>query len=154
MKKGVARKFSKITGKHLRRSLINKYQAGCRQLCQNKNLAQVFSCEFCEIFQNIVAVLQIDQRILIFQYFLYRSNCSWLSYKTPTLKNSKKKLQKYMYALNFTKKATLAKVFYFKFLPIYLEQLFSEHLWFTGSICSSSNAIGVNLRIAMYFICW
>ena len=45
MKKGVLENFAKFTGKHLCRpqacNFINK-----------KTLAQVFSCEFCEIFKN------------------------------------------------------------------------------------------------------
>ena len=43
-KKGVLKYFSKLTGKHLSQSLFfNKAVT----------LAQVFSCEFCEIFKNI-----------------------------------------------------------------------------------------------------
>ena len=45
MKKDVLENFAKLTGKHLCRShacnFINK-----------ETLAQVFSCEFCEIFKN------------------------------------------------------------------------------------------------------
>ena len=41
VKKGVLRNFAKFTGKHL-----------CNFL-KKETLAQVFSCEFCEIFKNI-----------------------------------------------------------------------------------------------------
>ena len=41
MKKGVLRDFTKFTGKHL-----------CQRLFFIKSLAQVFSCEFCEISKN------------------------------------------------------------------------------------------------------
>ena len=44
LKKGVLKNFAKFTGKHL-----------CQSLFFNKvaeTLAQVFSCEFCEIFKN------------------------------------------------------------------------------------------------------
>ena len=40
--KGVLKNFTKFTGKHLWQSLFFK----------NEILAQVFSCEFCEIFKN------------------------------------------------------------------------------------------------------
>ena len=44
---GVLRNFTKFTGKHLCQSLFfNKVAA--------QTLAQVFSCEFCEIFKNIL----------------------------------------------------------------------------------------------------
>ena len=42
MKKGVLRNFAKFTGKHLCQSLYIK----------KETLAQVFSCEFCEISKN------------------------------------------------------------------------------------------------------
>ena len=41
IKKGVPRNFTKFTGKHL-----------CQSLFFKKTLAQVFSCEFCEISKN------------------------------------------------------------------------------------------------------
>ena len=41
-KKGVLRNFAKFTGKHLCQSLFIK----------KETLAQVFSCEFCEISKN------------------------------------------------------------------------------------------------------
>ena len=43
VKKSLLRNFAKFTGKHLRQSLFFK----------KENLAQVFSCEFYEIFTNI-----------------------------------------------------------------------------------------------------
>ena len=45
MKKGVLENFSKFTGKHL-----CSHQA-CNFI-KKETLAQVFSCEFCEIFKN------------------------------------------------------------------------------------------------------
>ena len=42
MKKSVLRNFLKFIGKHLRQSLFFK----------KETLAQVFSCEFCEICEN------------------------------------------------------------------------------------------------------
>ena len=42
-KKGVLKNFTKLTGKHLCQSLFIKKEA----------LAQVYSCEFCEISKNI-----------------------------------------------------------------------------------------------------
>ena len=53
MNKGVLRNFTKFTGKHLCQSLFLKKVAGLRPATLfKKALAQVFSCEFCEISKN------------------------------------------------------------------------------------------------------
>ena len=53
-KKGVLGNFPKFTGKHLRQSLFFNKVAGPSPATSLKRetLAQVFSCEFCEIFQE------------------------------------------------------------------------------------------------------
>ena len=52
-KKGVLRNVIKFTGKHLCQSLFFNKVAGLRPAALlKKTLAQVFSCEFCEISQN------------------------------------------------------------------------------------------------------
>ena len=53
-KKVVLRYFTKSTGKHLYQSLSFKNVAGLRPatLLKKETLAQVFSCEFCEISNN------------------------------------------------------------------------------------------------------
>ena len=54
--KSVLRNFAKFTGKHLCQSLFFNEVAGLRpQACKfikNETLAQLFSCEFYEIFNN------------------------------------------------------------------------------------------------------
>ena len=45
MKKGVVENFAKFTGKHLLRPQACNF-------IKKETLAQVFSCEFCEIFEN------------------------------------------------------------------------------------------------------
>ena len=53
MWKGVLRNFTKFTGKQLFQGLFLSKVAG--QVCKfikKETLAQVFSCEFCEIFKN------------------------------------------------------------------------------------------------------
>ena len=53
VKKGVLRNFAKFTGKHLCQSLFfNQVAGGTCNLIKKETLAQVFSCEFCEIFKN------------------------------------------------------------------------------------------------------
>ena len=47
-KKGVLRNFTKFTGKHLYQSL----QPKAFNFIKKETLAQMFSCEFCEIFKN------------------------------------------------------------------------------------------------------
>ena len=49
-KKGVLRNFAKFTGKHLCQSLYFDKVAG--NFIKIETLAQVFSCEFCEISKN------------------------------------------------------------------------------------------------------
>ena len=50
VKNGVLRNFTKFTGKYLCQSLIFKV---CN-FVKNETLAQVFSCEFCDISKNIL----------------------------------------------------------------------------------------------------
>ena len=53
VRKGILRNFAKFTGKYLCQSLIFNKVAGLRPATLlKKRLAQVFSCEFCEIFKN------------------------------------------------------------------------------------------------------
>ena len=53
VKKGVLRNFAKLTGKHLCQSLfLNKVTGAACNFIKKDTLAQVFSCEFCEIAKN------------------------------------------------------------------------------------------------------
>ena len=53
-KKDVLKNFAKFTGKHLCQSLLFNKDTGLRPatLLKRETQAQVFSCEFCEIFKN------------------------------------------------------------------------------------------------------
>ena len=51
-KKGVLRYFTKFTGKHLCQSLFFKAACLACNFIKKWTLAQVFSCECCEIFKN------------------------------------------------------------------------------------------------------
>ena len=52
-KKDVLRNFAKFTGKHLCQSLFfNKVAGQACNFIKKETLAQMFSCEFCEISQN------------------------------------------------------------------------------------------------------
>ena len=86
-KKVVLRNFKKFTGKHLCQSLFFNNVAGLRpQACnfiKKETVAQVFSCEFCEIFMNT---------------FLYRTPLGAASDKSTFIFQIWKLLQ-----LNFTK---------------------------------------------------
>ena len=56
IKKRIFRNFTTFTGKHLRQSLFFNKVAGLRpktcNFIKKETLAQVFYCEFCEIFKN------------------------------------------------------------------------------------------------------
>ena len=52
-RKGILRNFAKFTGKHLCQSLFfNKVAGAACNFIKKETLAQVFSCEFCEISKN------------------------------------------------------------------------------------------------------
>ena len=51
-KKGVVRNLAKFTGKHLCKNLFFNKVADLRLNIKREALAQVFSCEFCEISKN------------------------------------------------------------------------------------------------------
>ena len=51
-KNGVLRNFAKFTGNHLYQSLFFNKAAESLFLFKKETLAQVFSCEFCEISKN------------------------------------------------------------------------------------------------------
>ena len=55
-KKGIIKNFTKFTGKHLCQRLFFNKVAGLRpgtcNFIKKKTLAQVFYCQFCEIFKN------------------------------------------------------------------------------------------------------
>ena len=67
MKKGVLKNFAKIVGKHLCQSLFFKKVAGLRPatLLKNETLAQVFSCEFCEISKSTSFLQNTSERLLL-----------------------------------------------------------------------------------------
>ena len=53
--KGVLKNFAKLTGKHLCPSLFfNKVAGAVCNVIKKETLAQVFSCEFCEISKNTI----------------------------------------------------------------------------------------------------
>ena len=55
VKKGVLKNFTEFVGKHLCPSLfLNKVAGSASNFIKKETLAQVFSCEFCKIFENIV----------------------------------------------------------------------------------------------------
>ena len=52
VKKGVLRNVAKFTGNHLCQSIFFNKVAGACNFIKKETLAQVFSCEFCEISKN------------------------------------------------------------------------------------------------------
>ena len=73
-KKGVLRNFVKFTRKHLcQRRFFNKVE-GVKLSVKKDALAQVFSCEFCEISKNNFSTEHVQTNIslltLILRYFL------------------------------------------------------------------------------------
>ena len=52
VRKGVLRNFAKFTGNCARVSFFNRVEAEACNFIKQETLAQVFSCEFCEISNN------------------------------------------------------------------------------------------------------
>ena len=64
-KKGVLRHFTKFTGNNLcQRLFFNKAAGLACNFIKKESLAQVFSCEFCEIFKNIFFTEQLRRLLL------------------------------------------------------------------------------------------
>ena len=100
--KDVLKNFAKFTGKHLCQSITFDKVAGL-QLYLKKTLAQLFSCEFCEILKN--TFLQ-NASWRLFLYLLCKK-CYELSRKR--VKTSRKHLANKLQTTFF-----LALTFYFK----------------------------------------
>ena len=64
VRKGVLRNFAKFTGKYLCRSLLFNNRPQCTILLRKETLAQVFSCEFCEISKHTFLQNTSKQRLL------------------------------------------------------------------------------------------
>ena len=95
-KNGVLENFAKFTGKRLCHSLfLIKLQASSYNFIKKGTLAQVFSCEFCEVFKNT---------------FIYRTPLVTAS----VLLKSKSHNKSYWSADMFPGKKNVVIVFYFK----------------------------------------
>ena len=69
VRKGVFRNFAKFTGKHLCQSLFfNKVAGLACNFIKKETLAQVFSCEFCEISKNTFFTEHL-RWLLVFFFF-------------------------------------------------------------------------------------
>ena len=73
-KKGVLRNFTKFTGKHLCRSLFFK----------KETLAQVFSCEFCEISKNAFFTEHVWWLLLYLMYYTHHGVITFLNCVSKT----------------------------------------------------------------------
>ena len=91
-KRGVLRNFTKFTGKHLCQSLFFNKVAGLRPATLlKKTLAQVFSCEYCEIYKNtflqrttLMAASDAAGNLNVysmFQRFSSKYNSGWVCFK-------------------------------------------------------------------------
>ena len=67
-KKGVLRNFAKFTGKHLCQSLF--FNKACNFI-KEETLAQVLSCEFCEISKNIFFTENLGRLLLYLERMAY-----------------------------------------------------------------------------------
>ena len=77
-KKGVLIAFTKFTGKHLCQSYFINKVAGLSEACnfiKKETLAQVFSCEFCEISKNTFFIEHLWW--LLLSYYNKRDNWLW-----------------------------------------------------------------------------
>ena len=76
VKRGILRNFAKFTGKHLCQSLFFNKVAACN-FTQKETLAQVFSCEFCEISKNTFSTEHLQTTASeFFNIVVLRLQCS------------------------------------------------------------------------------
>ena len=91
-KKVLLKNFLKFTGKHLCQSLfLNKVEGLKTATLLKKRQAQVFSCEFCEIFKNIFSQSTSGWMPLqgfIFWIFSNLQNSPSITYKNGTTCNN------------------------------------------------------------------
>ena len=81
-KKGILRNYSKFTLKHLCQSLFfNKVAGLACNFIKKETLAQVFSCEFCEISKNIFSYR--TPLVAASEFRKYSSNHILKVYKAP-----------------------------------------------------------------------
>ena len=76
-KKGVLKNFAKFTGKHLCQNLFSNKFTGLKacNFIKKETLAQVFPCEFCEIYKNTCVTEHLRWRIFC---RIFREECFWL----------------------------------------------------------------------------
>ena len=97
IKKGVLKNFTKFTGKRLCQSIFfNKVIKKFLKFIKKETLAQVFSCEFCEIFKNTF-LQNTSGPLLLARYsgnlWSFILVCGWMqkSLKTKFLLEHKKR---------------------------------------------------------------
>ena len=114
-KKVFLKNFFKFTGKHLCQSLfLNKVEGLKTATLLKKRQAQVFSCEFCEIFKNIFSQSNSGWMPLqgfIFWIFSNFQNSPSITYKNGTTCNNQS-------AEHYTKKLFMERKLYMEHFQI------------------------------------
>ena len=135
VRKGVLRNFAKFTGKHLCQSLLFNNVPGPCNFIKKETLAQVFSCEFCEISKNTFFTEHIWQLLLFLSLsvvpllvlfnFYYRAK--WVLYLQALVAFI------YFILMIFVKKLKCFLSFFYNLLP-------PRHWWFHyKNICKQSH---------------
>ena len=126
-KKCALRNFAKFKGKDLYQSVFFNKGAGLRQV----TLAQVFSCEFYEIFKNTFLIehlrrlllLDIETETLKVRVFQFWSCFMWF-FSDSKLRSSHRRCSMWPQACNFIKKETLTQVFSCEFCESFKNTFF------------------------------
>ena len=84
--KGVLRNFTKFTGKHLCQSLFLNKVAACNFI-KKETLAQVFSCEFCEISKTTFFTEYLWWLLLDINISTIKESSSFISTLFPSEKS-------------------------------------------------------------------
>ena len=81
-KNGVLINFAKFTGKHLcQRLCFNKVAGQVCNFIKKQSVAQVFSCEFCEIYKNTFFYLRWLLLLVVSLLCLFINDQQWLLLK-------------------------------------------------------------------------
>ena len=110
IRKGVLRNFTKFTGKHLCQSLF--YRNSVPETCnfiKKETLAQVFSCEFCEISKNTIFIEHLRATVSGFSNFIVKLSVIHL-------------IQKHLKSLLWVQSQSYVEVLYVKWKSCFSKQ--------------------------------
>ena len=116
VRKTVLRNLEKLGGKHLCQSLFFDKKRGL-QLIKKETLAQVFSCEFCEISKNIFFIEHVWATA--FEFGLLRKSSSFSFLTSFACVNTSYNISIFTCSINMDTFGTAKPIFFFHIYHLY-----------------------------------